>query len=247
MQARIVVVGTGTGVGKTHIAAALTRELGRRRPGVAAGKPIESGVTNVDDSDAAILCRAAGRAFVAPLHSFAKPVSPHRAARKQGTLIELEPLVKWVDGLDGDPVVIETAGGLFSPLSYDCTNLELVLALAPAAIVLVGGDRLGALHDVRGCLRGLGALASRTVVVLSAPVEVDASSGTNCSELIGLGWTDLAVAFPRSAATSSETTLAARFLADAIEPRLPRSPESDPLRADRHDTQPPPTLPAPHG
>ncbi|MSP24187.1 MAG: dethiobiotin synthase [Myxococcales bacterium] len=246
MQSRVVIVGTGTNVGKTHVAAALIRALVSRRRGVVVGKPVESGVTDEHASDSALLTDAAGAPQVGPLYSFAKPVSPHRAARKAGVVIDVGNIVLWVAALGGELAVIETAGGLHSPLSEIATNLELVRALEPTALILVGADRLGTLHDVRGCMLALGPLAARTVVVLSAPEQVDQSSGTNASELIGLGWTELAITFPRADQASAGTTLAARFLADGIEPWLPPpAPHDDLLPGVSRISPPPITLRTP--
>jgi dethiobiotin synthetase len=85
--------------------------------------------------------------------------------------------------------LIETAGGLFSPLSRRATNLDLALALEPALWILVAHDGLGVLHDVRATLLALRAVTTRTpdYLVLSASRTPDASTGTNAHELARLG------------------------------------------------------------
>jgi dethiobiotin synthetase len=85
--------------------------------------------------------------------------------------------------------LIETAGGLFSPLSRGTTNLDLALALEPALWILVAHDGLGVLHDVRTTLLALRAMTNRTpdYLVLSASRAPDASTGTNARELARLG------------------------------------------------------------
>jgi dethiobiotin synthetase len=97
-------------------------------------------------------------------------------------------------------VVVETAGGLFSPLGDDAfTNADLVAALRPCAVLLVAPDRLGVLHDLTSTLgfassRGLRAPG----VALSAPDSPDASTGRNANELAKLGIATALAVFPRA-------------------------------------------------
>lgn len=86
---RVVVLGTGTGVGKTYFTAALARALHRRDPTstVVALKPVETGVrrrpsgTPPRGSDAALLESASSGAAPRPhpLFCFPDPISPHLA------------------------------------------------------------------------------------------------------------------------------------------------------------------------
>ena len=82
-MARVVVSGTGTEIGKTHVTAALTRALATLAP-VVALKPVESG----GDADARALSLACGVAN-APCVALADPVSPHLAARREGRTIDV--------------------------------------------------------------------------------------------------------------------------------------------------------------
>jgi len=84
--------------------------------------------------------------------------------------------------------VVETAGGVFSPLSATATNLDLALALEPAIWVLVAADSLGVLHDVTATLQAMRARGrAPDHVVLCAARAPDASTGTNAAELAALG------------------------------------------------------------
>jgi dethiobiotin synthetase len=70
--------------------------------------------------------------------------------------IKLEELVAesaWP--LSAELAVIETAGGLCSPISHDADNLALIEKLAPTRVVLVADAGLGTLNAVRLCLRAL--------------------------------------------------------------------------------------------
>ena len=204
-MARVVVLGTGTGGGKTYVSTTFVRELARAGAASVLGlKPVESGVS--DDpagTDAQLLADASFHVKPpTPLrrHSFREPVSPHLAARAAGTTIKVADLVEWVVTNEDDcPLpyvttlisqysrwsVIETAGGAFSPLSDTTTCADLAEALEPCLWMLVGRDALGTLHDVAATTRALKRVPD--VVVLSAPEAPDASTGTNANEMLRLG------------------------------------------------------------
>ena len=96
-----------------------------------------------------------------PLYALRDPVTPALAARREGMHIDLPKIRAWVDEVaSGDPAlplhtVIETAGGVFSPVGDGTTNLELALSLGAATWVLVASDRLGVLHDVSSTLEAM--------------------------------------------------------------------------------------------
>lgn len=210
---RIVLVGTGTDVGKTHVACALLAALRARGARCRGYKPIATGVAvgaRCDDAERHAL--AAGVAYAAPTYAFVPPVSPHLAAREAGRAIDLGVLARRAAELEDGALVVETAGGLFSPLDERSTNADLVRALAPARVVLVAPDRIGVLHDVGATARaaraeGLDAME----VVLSAPAAPDASTGTNAAELARLGVLVRAT-FPRAAPDAPESLAAAAML-----------------------------------
>jgi dethiobiotin synthetase len=178
---RIVLLGTGTGVGKTFVATRLVRELG------ALGlKPVETGCDHGRAADAEAL------GGVPPLHAFEEPLSPHLAARRARRQLEARELVAWVHEnalrAASDMVIIETAGGVLTPLSETESNLDLARLLEPALLVLIAPDALGVLHDVRAATVAMDALHRRpdhVVLTLSRPR--DASTGTNSAELERLG------------------------------------------------------------
>ncbi|AUX48269.1 hypothetical protein SOCE26_098010 [Sorangium cellulosum] len=214
-QRRVAVVGTGTGVGKTHTSVALVAALAARGEVVCGLKPIESGLDGTSLADADQLAQVSSvRPEPAPFR-FSEPVSPHLAARRCARAISLEVATGWVNDQPGSVVVVESAGALLSPLGPGLTNLDLVRALAPAAVVLVGLDRLGILHEVACCLLALRTLAPALpspVVVLNPPAAPDASTGTNAEELQTLGITSGAVSMPRGAPTGPASIAAAQLV-----------------------------------
>jgi dethiobiotin synthetase len=198
----VVVTGTGTGIGKTHLTSALLLalrsvlvEAGVLHPAIAGLKPIESGVGR--DADARADEEGDGAALdllstfhvkhLAPPYRLAHAVSPHLAAREEGLTIEAAPVLRYVDcaRVEADVVVIELAGGLFSPLAPGLSNAELTRALAPDLVLLVAPDRLGVLHDVSATVRAsTSAGVALAGIVLVAPAVADASTGTNGDELV---------------------------------------------------------------
>jgi dethiobiotin synthetase len=197
---RVVVVGTGTEVGKTHVTACLLAYGRRQGWRVAAYKPIATGVADrCDDADRH--AAALGGPSWPPTFAYRRPVSPHLAAREEGRPIELDAIRQRADAIASgmDDVIIEAAGGLFSPLGDTLTNVDLVRQLLPARVVLVAPDRLGVLHDLGACVvaaRARGVVVS--ALVLSAPTTPDDSTGTNAGEIERIGLGPVAAVFPRA-------------------------------------------------
>ena len=136
---RVVVVGTGTDVGKTHVTTALLAAARARGLSVAAYKPVATGVAESCE-DAVRHAEALGAAYVPPTFAYARPVSPHLAAREEGRPVSLDAVAARSAelGAGRDLLVVEGAGGLFSPLGPSITNVDLY----PAPGSLVTGVQL---------------------------------------------------------------------------------------------------------
>lgn len=210
----VVVVGTGTGIGKTTFAAALATAWGATGRAVAAVKPVESG----DGEDGRTLGQVSTFHVTRfhPPYLLPHPVSPHLAARRAGVTIEAAAIVEALRPIRvaADGVVVETAGGLFSPLAPGLSNAHLVRSLVPDRTYLVAPDRLGVLHDVAAATRAAAAEALRIDgIVLSAPEAADASTGTNAEELRLVTDVPVLVTLPRADAAR---------LAEIVAPLVPR-------------------------
>lgn len=181
---RLVVLGTGTDVGKTYVTALLAVGLARRAR-VLALKPIESGVAPGVAGDAGVLAEKAGHPAILSSWRFPRGVSPHLASRDQGITIDVAQVAAWVEAREREhaPAItlIESAGGALSPLAAGVSNVELALAVQPAVWVLVASDSLGVLHDISATLRALPRRPD--AVVLSSARAPDASTGSNAVEL----------------------------------------------------------------
>lgn len=203
---RVVILGTGTDVGKTYVTACLARGL-RERGSVLALKPVESGVGAGVTGDAGAIAMAAGHAPILSRWRFPRPVSPHLGAREQGMKVDVVEVAAWVavqEAQAGASVsLVELAGGAFSPLGPGVTNVDLALALAPALWLLVAPDALGVLHDVTATLRALP--RAPEALVLSGARAPDQSTGGNAAELSGLGISQVLEVVARGSTTCSAT------------------------------------------
>lgn len=167
----LFVTGTDTGVGKTVLAAALTRHLKERGQSVHAVKPLCSG----GRADARSL-RAAlgGRVSLERINpwAFAAPVTPRVAAAQEGRRVRLAEVLGFLRAAapPGGVLVVEGAGGLLSPLGEDFDSRDLIRALG-AEVLVVAPNRLGALNHVFLTWEALPPSARRraTLVLMGAP------------------------------------------------------------------------------
>jgi dethiobiotin synthetase len=148
----VFVTGTNTEVGKTHIAAILASQLKNQGVTVIPRKPIESGCIREGDElipqDAKKLKEAAGYegslSEVCP-YRFEPPISPARAAHLANKVLTTEQLVNiCLAGSENGFLVVEGAGGFYSPLSENGLNADLAIALQLPVLLVA--------HDVLGCL-----------------------------------------------------------------------------------------------
>jgi dethiobiotin synthetase len=169
----VVVAGTGTEVGKTWVAAHVLRDLAATGVRVAARKPVQSFAPGDADTDAHVLAAASGedRADVCPHHRWYEvPMAPPMAATVLGrppfSIAELVSEMGWPGAGTGAPAtgaetaavdvgLIESAGGVRSPLAADGDTVALVEALQPDIVVLVADAGLGTINAVRLSMEAL--------------------------------------------------------------------------------------------
>jgi dethiobiotin synthetase len=220
----LVVSGTGTGVGKTVVTAAVAALAATRGATVAVVKPAQTGASLDDHGDLDDVRRLAG---VTDLHEHARfpdPLSPAAAARRSGLpALDLHDSAARVRGLaaDRDLVVVEGAGGLL--VRYDAEGLTIAdLARELAAPVLVVADpALGTLNHTALTLEALAhrGIVLAGVVLGSWPDEPDLACRSNVRDLEMLAARPLAGALRAGAGRldAPEFLLAAR---DGLGPGL---------------------------
>jgi len=153
----VVVLGSGTDVGKTWLSAAVLTRLRKAGTTVAARKPVQSFAPCDGETDADVLARATGEepGQVCPAHrSYAIAMAPPIAAAFLGsappTLDELLAELLWPPG--GVQVgLVETVGGPRSPVADDADSTALAGAVGADLHVLVTPAGLGAINAVRLC------------------------------------------------------------------------------------------------
>jgi dethiobiotin synthetase len=156
-QRLVLVVGTGTEVGKTWVSALLLSTLRAAGVTVAARKPAQSFDPPDDPAmrDAAVLGRATGEppeTVCPPARWYEVAMAPPMAAEVLGraafTVDDLCGEITW----PAERVsvgLIEGAGGVRSPLAADGDAVDLMLTMGPDLVVLVADAGLGTINSVR--------------------------------------------------------------------------------------------------
>lgn len=184
----VLVTGTGTEIGKTHVAEAILLAAPREAK-VVGLKPVESGVADGVLSDADRLARSATFHVQHYRVALRTPVAPSVAARREGVVLDPDRLraeVARVRDL-ADVTVVELPGGLFSPFVDRMLNVDFGAALRPDATVLVAPDRLGVIHDVMATVTAARARGcSLDALTLVAQANPDGSAETNAAEIASL-------------------------------------------------------------
>lgn len=159
MKRGLFVTGTDTNVGKTTLAAAL---MHRYRPVMPLRywKPVQTGSPPDDDtgevrrlglcSDAEICDRGI---------RLPRPLSPHLAARLNGSQIELKDILAMANVSAG--WIVEGAGGVLVPLNGQDLMIDLIARLEIAAIIMAR-SQLGTINHT---LLTIEALRARSIAI----------------------------------------------------------------------------------
>jgi dethiobiotin synthetase len=213
----LVVSGTGTGVGKTVVTAALAALAAARGSRVAVVKPAQTGVGADEAGDLADVRRLAGVTDLHELSRYPAPLSPAAAARHSGLppldLLAAAAAIRDLAG-ERDLVLVEGAGGLL--VRYDeegATIADLARDLAAEVLVVVEPS-LGTLNHTALTLESIAhrGLALAGIVIGAWPAEPDLACRSNVRDLETLAARPLAGALPAGAGTldGPEFLLAAR-------------------------------------
>lgn len=110
------VLGTGTGVGKTHVAARIARDWATLAP-VTYRKPFQTGVDRPDHPEADATA-VAGPGITTESHVLLRaPLAPAAAAQREGVTLDLEATERWCRRPAEGRVLLEGVGGLMVPLA----------------------------------------------------------------------------------------------------------------------------------
>ncbi len=185
----VVVTGTGTGIGKTVVTAALA-SLGRR---VAAVKPAQTGVLPGEPGDLDVVAALGGAVTVLEPVRLPDPLAPDTAARRAGVALPtVAQTAAQVAGLVAghDLVLVEGAGGLLVRLDAEGGTLaDLALVLRelghPPRVVVVVEAGLGTRNATELTVEALRArgLEPAGLVVGSWPAEPGLAERCNLTDL----------------------------------------------------------------
>jgi bifunctional dethiobiotin synthetase / adenosylmethionine---8-amino-7-oxononanoate aminotransferase len=193
-QRRGLIFGANTDVGKTVVAAGLTRASAALNRSTSYIKPIQAG-----GSDEDFVRRYNSRlSYSKTLFNFATPASPHLASRSEASPVSdaqvLDALTHEIEHSDSEVMWIETAGGVMSPgpsspmnESHQHAKNDLGWGWVPqsnlyqpflgiAQVVMVGDGRLGGISSTLSAIESLiiRGYDIAAVVVIDGQVTVEA-------------------------------------------------------------------------
>lgn len=157
LQGAYFVTGTDTEIGKTTVTAQLVQQLATHGKAVYAIKPITAGLAidqqgNHYSEDAQLINQFATvkppLSTIAPIQ-LTNPCSPHIASEIDGIDLQVNDIVKNIQqtlqNYPADVVLIEGAGGWFTPINHQHTLADVAINLQLPIIVVIG-VKLGCLN-----------------------------------------------------------------------------------------------------
>ena len=184
----IIVSGTGTGVGKTIVTAALAALAAADGQRVAVVKPAQTGIDTGEETDLETVRRLSGVTDLHELARFPDPLSPEAAARTAGlSPLDLAAAARHIGDLAAsrELVLVEGAGGLlvrYDPAGGTIADLAGLLD-APVLVVTTAG--LGTLNHTALTLEALATRGLRCagVVIGSWPARPELAERSNLVDL----------------------------------------------------------------
>jgi dethiobiotin synthetase len=173
------ITGSDTDVGKTYIACQLVRQLVQQGVEVETRKPVESGCEmsangELITHDALALQQANGNRETIDriaAYRYRAALAPPRAARLENREILIEQLL---DACEVDHpqhrLIVEGAGGFYSPLAENGLNADLASALQLPVIIVVN-DRIGAVNQALMTIQAVESRQLRVAAIVLNQVE----------------------------------------------------------------------------
>jgi dethiobiotin synthetase len=164
------ITGSDTDVGKTYIACELIRQLRNLDTKLETRKPVESGCSPGKSGELipvdALKLQAANNNLesigrIAP-YRFEAALAPPRAAALEGCHLQIADLLNACSLDDSNnTLIVEGAGGFYSPLAQNGLNADLA-SLLQLAVIIVINDRIGAVNQA---LMTIQAVESRHLMI----------------------------------------------------------------------------------
>lgn len=199
----LFVTGTGTGVGKTVLSAALLATIVAAGERVSAHKPVVTGLDDLPGEwppDHELLACVAGMTpeQVAPLR-YGPAVSPHLASELAGERVDPERIAATAEAAlrsanaQGAALIVEGVGGLLVPLVEGFTVRDLAGRLG-LPLLIAASPSLGTINHTLLTLESArtAGLEVRAVVLTPWPVLPDAMQESNRATIARLGNVEVA-------------------------------------------------------
>lgn len=201
----LFVTGTGTGVGKTVVTAAVAALALDRGGRCAVVKPGQTGMAAGEPGDLADVARLSGATDLHELVRYPDPLSPAAAARRSGLppLDQAQALQLLLGLEDRDLVLVEGAGGLLVRFDEDGLTLADLARAVRAPVLVVADPALGTLNSTALTLEALAhrGIELAGVVVGSWPQDPGLAERSNLRDLEMLAARPLAGVLPAGAGT----------------------------------------------
>lgn len=179
----MIVTGTGTGVGKTVVTAAVAALAAAAGQRVVVVKPAQTGIAPGEPGDLADVERLTGhRVSTLELARYPEPLAPATAARRSGMAsLHTGQIEDALRGIEADLVLVEGAGGLLVRLNDD----DETLADLDLPVLLVASAGLGVLNTAALTAEALQRRNRHLVgtVVGAYPERPDLAERTNLADL----------------------------------------------------------------
>ena len=173
------ITGSDTDVGKTYIACQIVRQLVRQGVNVETRKPVESGCVASTDGDLvthdALALQQANdnRESIERIaaYRYRAALAPPRAARLENEAIRITQLIDACEREQADHrLIVEGAGGFYSPLAENGLNADLASALQLPVIIVVN-DRIGAVNQALMTIQAVESRQLRVAAIVLNQIE----------------------------------------------------------------------------
>lgn len=217
-QAALFITGTDTGVGKTAVTAALAGLLRDSGVRVAAFKPVECAGPD-DPRDSELLAGITGQEPPESVcvYSLPHPVAPAVAADIAGVRLEPGLILNRFHALRRahEALLVESAGGIMVPITWEYSFLDLVADMQIPALV-VGRAGLGTINHTMLTYRALvdRGVAVYAIILNGCPEHAGLAERTNSDAVKRMTGFDRVVMLPQFHVT--ETSIVAASLKEHL-------------------------------
>ena len=184
------ITGSDTDVGKTYVACELIRQLRNLDIKLETRKPVESGCCIGESGELipvdALELQAANNKLEnierIIAYRFKAALAPPRAAALEGCQLKIADLLNACSLDNSDHLLmVEGAGGFYSPLAQDGLNADLA-SLLQLAVIIVVNDRIGAVNQALMTIQAVESRHLNIAAIIMNQVNEDIENSMDNSE-----------------------------------------------------------------